>query len=64
LRSGERYDLILDIASNLSHEARDSVLAEGADYVPSGHAHFGRATGRNGGREERVVGRIVVTPAR
>lgn len=55
LRSGQRYDLILDVASNLSREACEAVLTEGADYVPIGHAHFGRAPGRNGGR---IVGSL------
>lgn len=50
LRGGERFDLILDVASNLSHDACEAVLTEGADYVPIGHAHFGKAPGRNGGR--------------
>ena len=55
LRSGERYDLILDVASNLSREACNHALTEGGDYVPIGHAHFGRAPGRNGGR---IVGSL------
>jgi NADPH:quinone reductase-like Zn-dependent oxidoreductase len=50
LRSGERYDLILDVASNLSRDACQAVLGEGADYLEIGHAHFGRAPGRHGGR--------------
>ena len=55
LRSGERYDLILDVASNLSHDACKPVLTEGADYMQIGHAHFGKAPGRNGGR---IVGSL------
>jgi NADPH:quinone reductase-like Zn-dependent oxidoreductase len=55
LRSGDRYDLILDVASNLSHDACKAALTEGADYILIGHAHFGRAPGRNGGR---IVGGI------
>jgi NADPH:quinone reductase-like Zn-dependent oxidoreductase len=55
LRSGERYDLILDVASNLSQGACQPALNEGGDYVPIGHAHFGRAPGRNGGR---IVGSL------
>lgn len=50
LRGGERYDLILDVATNLSEEACKVALAQGGDYVPIGHAHFGRAPGRHGGR--------------
>ena len=55
LRGGDRYDLILDVASNLSPDACKPVLAKGGDYVPIGHAHFGRAPGRNGGR---IVGSL------
>jgi len=55
LRDGERYDLILDVASNLSPDACKPALAQRGDYVPIGHAHFGRAPGRNGGR---VVGSL------
>jgi len=55
LRSGERYDVILDVASNLSEDACKDVLAEKGEYVPIGHAHFGKAKDRNGGR---IVGNI------
>src|SRR5262245_11321859 len=55
LRGGERYDLILDVASNLSRETCKPALAERGDYVPIGHAHFGKASGRNGGR---IVGTL------
>jgi NADPH:quinone reductase-like Zn-dependent oxidoreductase len=55
LRSGERYDLILDVASNLSEDACKEMLAEKGEYVPIGHAHFGKAKDRNGGR---IVGNI------
>ena len=55
LRGAERYDLILDVASNLSHDVCKHALTAGGDYVPIGHAHFGRAPGRNGGR---IVGGI------
>jgi len=55
LHGGERYDLILDVASNLSRDMCKPALAEGGDYVPIGHAHFGKAAGRNGGR---IVGSL------
>ena len=55
LKSGERYDLIVDVASNLSHDICKHVLTDGGEYLPIGHAHFGRAQGRNGGR---VVGAL------
>jgi NADPH:quinone reductase-like Zn-dependent oxidoreductase len=53
LNRGERYDLIVDVASNLSHDVCKHALTEGGEYIPIGHAHFGKAPGRNGGR---VVG--------
>jgi len=55
LRGGERYDLILDVASNLSPDVCKPALAETGDYMQIGHAHFGRAPGRNGGR---IVGSL------
>jgi NADPH:quinone reductase-like Zn-dependent oxidoreductase len=55
LRSSDRYDLILDVASNLSPDTCKPVLAERGDYVQIGHAHFGKASGRNGGR---IVGSL------
>jgi NADPH:quinone reductase-like Zn-dependent oxidoreductase len=51
---GERFDFILDVASTMSEGGRyKRVLKPGGVYVPIGHAHFGRARGRMGGR---VVG--------
>jgi len=55
LHGGERYDLIFDVASNLSHEACKDALMPNGEYIPIGHAHFGRAKDRNGGR---IVGGI------
>jgi NADPH:quinone reductase-like Zn-dependent oxidoreductase len=55
LRSGERYDLILDVASNLSPESCKQALTVNGEYMAIGHAHFGRAKDRNGGR---IVGGI------
>ena len=57
LESGERYDLILDVASNLWFDVCEQALAPNGDYVPIGHAHYGKASGRMGGR---VVGSIPV----
>jgi len=50
LQSGERYDFILDIASNLWFDVCAPILAPQGRYQPIGHAHFGKATGRMGGR--------------
>lgn len=50
LTSGERYDVILDVASTLWFDVCAPILTPGGTYVPIGHADFGRATGRMGGR--------------
>ena len=52
---GERYDFILDVASTLSEGAYKSMLTTDGIYIPIGHAHFGRARGRMGGR---IVGSL------
>jgi NADPH:quinone reductase-like Zn-dependent oxidoreductase len=54
-RRGERYDFILDVASTFSHGAYKRILATEGVYVPIGHAHYGRARGRMGGR---IVGSL------
>lgn len=55
LQSGELYDLILDVASNLSLDVCKDRLTPTGAYVPIGHAHYGRASGRMGGR---IVGSL------
>jgi NADPH:quinone reductase-like Zn-dependent oxidoreductase len=55
LHLGERYDLILDVASNLWFDVCAPILTPTGAYVPIGHAHFGKATGRMGGR---IVGSL------
>jgi NADPH:quinone reductase-like Zn-dependent oxidoreductase len=50
LQSGEHYDLVLDVASNLSRVACERALTPTGMYMPIGHAFFGKAPGRNGGR--------------
>jgi len=50
LHGGERYDVILDVASTLWFDVCAPILKPGGTYVPIGHADFGRATGRMGGR--------------
>jgi NADPH:quinone reductase-like Zn-dependent oxidoreductase len=49
LRSGERYDLILDVASTWWSDVCAHVLTPTGTYIVIGHAQFGRATGRMGG---------------
>ncbi len=55
LQGGERYDLILDVASTLWFDSSAPALTPTGAYVPIGHAHFGKATGRMGGR---IVGSL------
>ncbi len=55
LKSGERYDLIMDVASNLSPDVCKHALTSTGVYVPIGHAHYGKARGRMGGR---IVGSL------
>jgi NADPH:quinone reductase-like Zn-dependent oxidoreductase len=50
LQGGERYDVILDVASTLWFDVCAPVLTPTGTYLPIGHAHFGKATGRMGGR--------------
>jgi NADPH:quinone reductase-like Zn-dependent oxidoreductase len=57
LRGGERYDFILDVASNLWFDVCAPILTPTGMYQPIGHAHFGKAKGRMGGR---VVGSMPV----
>jgi len=50
LQRGERYDFILDVASTWWFDVCAPLLTPTGTYVPIGHAHFGRAKGRMGGR--------------
>jgi NADPH:quinone reductase-like Zn-dependent oxidoreductase len=45
-QSGERYDLILDVASNLSLAACKRSFTPSGIYVLIGHDHFGQGAGR------------------
>lgn len=54
-RRGERYDLILDVASNLSLSACKRVLTPKGIYILIGHDHFGDAAGRIFGSLPRVL---------
>jgi len=57
LQSGERYDLILDVASTLWFDVCERALTPAGIYLPVGHAHYGKATGRMGGN---IVGSLPV----
>jgi NADPH:quinone reductase-like Zn-dependent oxidoreductase len=54
-RGGERYDLIMDVASTLSLSDCKRVLTPDGLYVLIGHDHFGRASGRVLGSLPRVL---------
>lgn len=54
-RRGEHYDLIFDVASNLSLSACKRALTPTGVYVLIGHDHFGAAVGRIFGSLPRVL---------
>ena len=64
-RRVERYDFILDVASTLSHGEYKRILKTDGVYVPIGHAHYGKARGRMGGRIvgslPYFIGRLLLT---
>ena len=53
---GDRYDLILDVASNLSLRASRPALTPDGVYLVIGHDHFGKAKGRVLGSVPRMLG--------
>jgi len=61
-RSGRRYDLILDVASNLTLPARRRAIAPGGTYVLIGHDHFGAARGRLLGSLPQAFGQMALSP--
>ncbi len=61
-QSGERYDLIFDVASNLSLRACKRALTPKGVYVLIGHDHFGDAGGRIFGSLPRMLKLIALSP--
>ncbi len=60
-RQGQRYDLILDVASNLSlGRCKGSLTPEGV-YLVIGHDHFGKAKGRLLGSIPRMLGLMALS---
>ena len=55
LESGERFDRIVDVVGLLRPKDYRRVLTPGGQYIPIGHADYGRAPGRLGGR---IVGSV------
>ncbi len=62
IQRGERYDLIFDVASNLSLSACKGAIMPKGTYVLIGHDHFGEATGRIFGSLPRVLKLVVMSP--
>lgn len=54
-RRGERYDLVFDVASNLSLASCKRVLTPTGFYVPIGHDHFGGSSGKVFGSLPRFI---------
>jgi NADPH:quinone reductase-like Zn-dependent oxidoreductase len=61
-RSGRRYDLIFDVASNLTLRASRRAIAPGGIYVLIGHDHFGAARGRLLGTVPQALGQMAISP--
>lgn len=57
---GERYDLIFDVASNLSLSACKRALTPTGFYVLIGHDHFGDSAGRVFGSVPRFLGLMAI----
>ena len=59
---GERYDLIVDVASNLSFSACKRTLVETGTYVLIGHDHFGNVGSRIFGTMPHFLKLIALSP--
>ena len=57
-KTGERFDVVLDVASNLSAAETKLLLAPGGTYVFIGHDHYGAAAGRVLGSLPRAVAQL------
>jgi NADPH:quinone reductase-like Zn-dependent oxidoreductase len=58
----EKYDLILDVASNLSLKACKGSLTPKGIYVLIGHDHYGKATGHLLGSIPRFFTLLALSP--
>lgn len=58
-RLGKRYDLILDVASNLRLSDCKRTLAPGGLYVLIGHDHYGKGANRILGSLPRMLGLVL-----
>lgn len=59
--TGERYDLVFDVASTLKLSAARRCLNPGGKYILIGHDHFGGAVGPVLGSVPRVLGLTVLS---
>jgi NADPH:quinone reductase-like Zn-dependent oxidoreductase len=60
-RGSERYDLVFDVASNLSLRVAKSVLTPNGVYILIGHDQFGKAKGRVLGSIPRVFALMLIS---
>jgi NADPH:quinone reductase-like Zn-dependent oxidoreductase len=58
-KRGERYDLIVDVASNLSIAEGKRLLTAGGSHIFIGHDHFGQAAGPVLGSVPRALAHLV-----
>lgn len=56
----ERYDLILDVASNLSLATSRRMLRTGGFWIPIGHDHYGAGAGRVLGSLPRFIALMTI----
>ncbi len=61
-RQGERYDLVFDVASNLSLSKCKHVLTPQGIYLLIGHDHYGQAQGRILGSLPRFLKQMLLLP--
>ncbi len=61
-RGGERYDLIFDVASNLSFSDCKRVLTPTGIYIMIGHDHFGDVGSRFFGSMPRLLKLVAMSP--
>ncbi len=61
-RSGERYDLIFDVASTLSLSQCKRALTPDGIYILIGHDHFGKGRGRVLGSLPQALGLMALSP--
>ena len=61
-RRGERYDVIFDVASNLTLSSCKRARTPAGIHVLIGHDHFGRATGRVFGSLPRFMKLMALAP--